>query len=135
VPLADNAFLLPSFGAAFVLLWFGLFVVGFGGFMLAVAALISIATTPVERFGPWWDNTRQVWLIGTAVSFVVPFGNLVAGFCWFTTGRRGLRDHGVAGRPFWAAAPRPAPPVAPVPPATWPPPAGPGAWPPPPPAS
>src|SRR3954451_3245970 len=108
--LADATFLAPAGLGLFFVFWAGLMLVGFGGFVLAVAALINVATTPIERFGPWWDNTRQAWLIGIAVSFVVPVGTIVAGITWFTTGRRGLRDHGVAGRPFWAGAPRPAPP-------------------------
>jgi hypothetical protein len=128
---ADSNFLVPGGFAAFFVIWFVLVLVGFGGLVLGVAALINVATTPIERFGPWWDNTRQVWLIGIAVSFVLPLGPVIAGFVWFTTGRRGLRDSGVAGRPFWAGAPKPPPPPPPpgwgAPPPAWnaPPPAGP----------
>jgi hypothetical protein len=126
---ADSNFLVPGGFAAFFVLWLVLVLVGFGGFVVGVIALINVATTPVERFGPWWDNTRQVWILGLAVAFVVPLGPLVAGISWFTTGRRGLHHGGVAGRPFWAGAPKPPPPAPPA----WGAPA-PGAWPPPPPA-
>src|SRR3954453_18622612 len=78
VTVADAAFLAPSFGIVFVLFWAGLMLLGFGGFVLGVVALINVATTPIERFGPWWDNTRQVWLVGLAVAFVVPAGTIVA---------------------------------------------------------
>ena len=104
-----------GFGA-FMTLWFVFMLVGFGGFLLGIAALIDVARTPVERFGPWWDNTRQAWLVGIAVSFVVPFGAIVAGIIWFATGRSGMRTTGVAGRPFWAGAPKPPPPPWPPPP-------------------
>jgi hypothetical protein len=86
---------------------------GIAGLVLGVSALISVAGTPTEAFGPWWDNTRQLWLIGIAVAFVVPFGTLIAGIMWFSSGRAPLRaGHGFAGRPFWAGPPKP-PPVAP----------------------
>jgi hypothetical protein len=45
---------------------------------------------------------------------VVPFGTLITGIMWFTTGRAPLRaGHGVAGRPFWAGLPKPPPVMAP----------------------
>ena len=113
--LAGPMLLVPEAGT-FMFLWFGFMLVGFGGFVLGLVALIDVARTPIERFGPWWDNTRQAWLIGLAVSFVVPFGAIVAGIIWFATGRSAMRATGVAGRPFWAGAPKPPPPPWPPPP-------------------
>ncbi|HET7531372.1 MAG TPA: hypothetical protein VFJ98_10475 [Mycobacteriales bacterium] len=133
---ADSSFLVPGAGfGLFFLFWLGLFVVGFGGFIVGVIALIDVAQTPAERFGPWWDNMRQQWLIGIAVSFVLPLGPLIVGILWFNNGRRGLRTTGLAGRPFWAAPPKPPPPWGPTPPG-WapgpPPPPPPPGWGPPP---
>jgi hypothetical protein len=114
----------------FALLWLGFVLLGVGGYALGIAALISIARAPVEAFGPWWDNTRQAWVLGVALSFLVPLGPIIAGLLWFTTGKNALRYGPFFGRPFWAGAPKPVPPPywpAPAPP--WPPP-----QPPPPPA-
>ena len=113
----------PMFGV-FALFWFAALVFGLGGYIVGIAALVSVAQSPVERFGPWWDNTRQTWIIGIAVSFLLPFGPIITGLMWFTTGKRGLHYGPFYGRPFWAGAPRPAPP-----PPYW----QPGAPPPPPP--
>jgi hypothetical protein len=116
--VADPAFLVPSAGLGlFMLFWLGLVAVSLGGFVLGIVALIDVAQTPVDRFGPWWDNTRQTWIIGIAVSFLIPAGSLVAGILWFSGGRRGLRRFGLAGRPFWAGPPKPPPPWGPTPPA------------------
>ena len=90
--LADAAFLMPSAGfGLFMLFWLGFFAVSLGGLIVGIVALIDVAQTPVDRFGPWWDNTRQTWIIGIAVSFVVPAGPLIAGILWFSGGRRGVR--------------------------------------------
>jgi hypothetical protein len=107
----------PVFSAFF--LFFGLiWLAAFGGLVLGISALISVARTPTEAFGPWWDNTRQLWLIGIAVGFVIPFGMLIAGIMWFSSGRAPLRaGHGYAGRPFWAGPPKPQPTL---PPPGWP---------------
>jgi hypothetical protein len=95
------------FGFAFVLF----FALGLAPVVIGIAALIGVGTTPADAFGPWWDNTRQSWLIGIAVSFLVPFGPLVSGLFWFTTGRAPLRAGArQAGRPPWSGPPRPAPP-------------------------
>jgi len=107
---AAGLFVAEGFTAVFIAIWLALIVIGFGGLAVGVAALIDVARTPTERFGPWWDNTRQAWLIGIAVSFVVPFGPIISGIVWFTGGRSGLRTTGVAGRPFWGGAPKPPPP-------------------------
>ena len=118
---ADGLFIAGGF-SAFIVIWLVLAAVGFGGFVLGVIALIDVARTPLERFGPWWDNTRQVWLIGIAVSFALPFGPFITGIVWFASGRSGFHTTGVAGRPFWAGAPKPPPAWPPY----WaPPPAGP----------
>lgn len=110
-------FAVPAFGAFFI--FFGLiWLAGVGGFILGICALVSVGRTPTEWFGPWWDNTKQTWMIGIAVGFVVPFGTLVAGYLWFHSGRAPLRaGYGVAGRPFWAGPPKPVPPP---PPPGWP---------------
>jgi hypothetical protein len=94
----------------FALFWFAALVFGLGGYILGIVAIVSVAQAPVEAFGPWWDNTRQTWIIGIAVSFLLPFGPFVTGLMWFTTGKRGLHYGPFYGRPFWAGAPRPAPP-------------------------
>ena len=98
---------LPIAFSAFFVGMMLLFVVTYGA---GLAALISIARTPSELFGPWWDNTKQSWVLGIAVSFFVPFGSLIAGIMWFSTGKGPLR-HGsqLAGRPFWVGPPKPPP--------------------------
>lgn len=105
-----------GFFAVFGVIW----LIGIAGLIYGVAALVSVAQTPSEYFGPWWDNTKQLWLIGIAVGFVVPFGTLIAGIHWFNSGKAPLRaGQGVAGRPFWAGPPKPQPPApayAPPPP-------------------
>jgi hypothetical protein len=110
-------FALPAFGLFFgviALLWLA----GFGGLIIGISALISVARTPTEAFGPWWDNTRQMWLIGIAVSFVIPVGSLITGIMWFSSGRGPLRaGYGYAGRPFWSGPPKPPPSL---PPPGWP---------------
>jgi hypothetical protein len=80
-----------------------------GSLVIGVAAVISVATTPTERFGPWWDNTKQLWIIGLVVGYVIPFGTLIAGIAWFAGGRSGIATTGTAGRPFWAGPARPYP--------------------------
>jgi hypothetical protein len=106
-------FAVPAFGLFFGFIM-AIWLVGFGALILAIAALISVAKTPTEFFGPWWDNTKQTWIIGIAVSFVIPFGTLIAGIMWFNSGRAPLRaGQGVAGRPFWAGPPKPPPAMAP----------------------
>jgi hypothetical protein len=99
----------PVFSVFF--LFFGLiWLAAIGGLVVGISALISVARTPTEMFGPWWDNTRQLWLVGIAVGFVVPFGTLIAGIMWFSSGRAPLRaGRGYAGRPFWASPPKPQP--------------------------
>jgi hypothetical protein len=96
-----------------------------GGLVIGVAAVISVATTPSERFGPWWDNTKQMWLIGLVVGYLIPFGTIIAGITWFVGGRRGLSLTGTAGRPFWAGPPKPAPIAGP---SGYAPPPPPGVW-------
>jgi hypothetical protein len=111
-------------GLLFFLFFGFVFLTAIGGLVIGVAAIINVATTPAERFGPWWDNTKQMWLIGIAVGYVIPLGTIIAGIAWFTGGRRGLSTYGVAGRPFWAGPPKPAPIAGPPgygppPPSTW----------------
>jgi hypothetical protein len=105
--------LVPGFSAFFIffaLIWLA----SIAGFVIGIAALISVSKLPSEAFGPWWDNIKQTWLIGIAVGFVVPFGTLITGILWFNSGRTTLRTVGVAGRPFWAGPPKP-PPLQPPP--------------------
>jgi hypothetical protein len=115
--------------AFFMVVWGGLMLATFGGLALAVAALVSAANLPGEAFGPWWDNAKTPWILGIAVSYMIPFGTLVAGIYWFRTGRRGYRETGTVPRPFWLGPPKPYPPM-PMAPYPGPPPAPP----PPPPA-
>jgi hypothetical protein len=110
-------------GLLFFLFFGFIMLTAVGGLLIGVAAIISVATTPAEAFGPWWDNTKQIWILGLVLGYLIPFGTIVAGIAWFTGGRRGLA-HGVAGRPFWSGPPRPAPIAgppgyAPPPPGTW----------------
>ena len=96
----------------FFLVWSALMLVTVGGVIMGISALVSVARLPPEVFGPWWDNTKSVWLLGIAVSFILPFGALVAGAVWFQSGKRTLHQTGTAGRPFWTGPRRP-------PPASW----------------
>jgi hypothetical protein len=102
-------FLFPAFGLVFVV-FAVLWLAAIGGFFLGIAALISVARMPQEAFGPWWDNTRQTWLVGIAIGFVIPCGTLIAGIMWFSSGKAPLRaGQPYAGRPFWAGPPKPPP--------------------------
>jgi hypothetical protein len=104
----DNAgFVFPIFFVAvFACIW----VVAIATVGVGVAALISLARQPATAFGPWWDNTKSSWLIGVAVSFVVPFGSLITGISWFRSGKAPLnKGSGMAGRPFWIGPPKPVP--------------------------
>jgi hypothetical protein len=115
-----------AFGIVFFVLFFvvwGAFMLAMlGGLVLGIAALISAAQLPAEAFGPWWDNQKTPWLLGLAISYLVPFGMLVCGYYWFRTGKRGYRETGLVGRPFWSGPPKPPPqpyyvgPPAPPPP-------------------
>jgi hypothetical protein len=102
---SDGGFPDVFFGV-FLLLWFVVLL----SYAVGIAALISVARLPTEAFGPWWDNTKQSWVIGLVVAFLLPCGTVVAGISWFVTGkgalRRGLR---VVGRPFWAGPIKPVP--------------------------
>jgi hypothetical protein len=91
--------------------FFGAIWLVFGAMYIAgIAALVSIARQPTDAFGPWWDNTKQVWIIGTAVAFFIPFGPLIAGISWFSGGKAPLRRGAPpAGRPFWSGPPKPPP--------------------------
>lgn len=113
---------------AFSLFFVGILLVSFVMYGFGIAALISIARKPAEAFGPWWDNTKQIWIIGIAVSFLVPLGSLISGIMWFTAGNGPLR-HGLptAGRPFWSGPPKPPPYTYPPPPGS---PPGPPPYPP-----
>jgi hypothetical protein len=106
-----------GFGIAFSAFFVGMFVLFAVVYGVGIAALISIARTPDELFGPWWDNTKQIWILGIAVSFFVPLGSVISGIMWFTNGKGPLR-HGshIAGRPFWAGPPKPPPYIYPPPP-------------------
>jgi len=96
----------------FFAVWATLMLATVGGLIVGISALVSVLRLPPEAFGPWWDNTKSAWLLGIAVSFVIPFGLLVTGWIWFRSGKRTLVATGVAGRPFWIGPSRP-------PPASW----------------
>lgn len=90
----------------FALIW-GLIIVSYG---VGIAALISVARTPDAAFGPWWDNTKQTWVIGLVVAFLLPLGTVVAGVAWFAAGKGQLRRGGrLVGRPFWSGPAKPPP--------------------------
>jgi hypothetical protein len=97
------------FGGFFALFFF-IWVVAFASYGMGIAALISIARQPDDAFGPWWDNTKQSWIVGVVISFLLPFGTLVSGIAWFTAGK-GPRRQGqyLLGRPFWSGPPKPMP--------------------------
>jgi hypothetical protein len=99
-----------AFPVAFFFLFGAIWLVFGAMYIAGIAALISIARQPTEAFGPWWDNTKQTWIIGTAVAFFVPFGPLIAGISWFSGGKAPLRRGAPqAGRPFWSGPPKPPP--------------------------
>lgn len=110
--------------AGFFVFFAAIWLIAIATYVVGIAALISIARHPSEAFGPWWDNTRSTWLIGIAVSFILPFGALVTGIAWFKSGVAPLRQiRGPAGRPFWAGPAKPYPPYPPYgPPVGYPPP-------------
>ena len=93
----------------FFVVW-GTFMLGMvGGLVVGLSALVSSARVPAEAFGPWWDNTKTAWLLGIAVSFMIPFGMLVSGIYWFRSGRRSFRATGAVARAFWIGPPKPPP--------------------------
>jgi hypothetical protein len=98
-----------AFPVAFFVFVGAIWVVFAAFYIVGIAGLISIARQPNEAFGPWWDNTKQTWVIGSAIAFFVPFGPLVAGICWFTGGKGPIRRGQQAGRPFWSGPPKPPP--------------------------
>jgi hypothetical protein len=98
--------------ALFFVIWGTLMLATVGGLIVGISALVSVARLPAEAFGPWWDNTKSAWMLGIAVSFILPFGALVAGVVWFQSGKRQLLQTGTARRPFWTGPSRP-------PPASW----------------
>jgi hypothetical protein len=112
-----------GFGALFVV-WAIVMAASIGGMICAIAALVSISQLHADAFGPWWDNTKTTWMVGLAVSFLVPFGAVVAGVYWFWKGKEPLSATGMVARPFWAGPPKPMP--------VWPPP---GSYPYPPPGA
>lgn len=103
------------FPVVFLLIWGTFMLAMLGGMALVACALISAARIQPEAFGPWWDNTKTAWILGLALSFVVPFGTLVTGIYWFRTGRPAYRRSGAVCRPFWTGPPKPPPPYQPPP--------------------
>jgi hypothetical protein len=124
-----------AFPIVFFIFFGAMWVFIFATYAVGIAALISVARKPAEAFGPWWDNTKQIWVIGLAIAFFVPFGSIVAGIHWFKSGKGPLNAGAPqAGRPFWSGSPKPPPyppygypppPYGPPPPFSPPPPAGP----------
>jgi hypothetical protein len=120
----------PAFPIVFFVFFGAMWLVLFATYTVGIAALISVARKPAAAFGPWWDNTKQTWVIGLAIAFFVPFGSIVAGIHWFKSGKGPLNAGAPqAGRPFWSGSPKPPP----YPPYGYPPPPPPGYPPPPPP--
>jgi hypothetical protein len=117
-----------GFGALFAV-WAVVMATSIGGMICAIAALVSISRMHPDAFGPWWDNTKTTWMVGLAVSFLVPFGAVVVGVYWFWKGKEPLPATGMVARPFWAGPPKPMP-MPMYPPGSYPPPGG--AYPPPP---
>lgn len=93
----------------FFAVWSLMALASVGGMICAVAALISVGRTDANAFGPWWDNTKNAWLLGLAVSFAIPMGTLIGGVYWFWKGRPPIATTGQALRPFWIGPPKPAP--------------------------
>jgi hypothetical protein len=100
-----------AFGIFFFLVWGAFMLAAFGGMALALGALVSAARLPAEAFGPWWDNTKTIWLVGIAVGFLLPCGSVVSGAYWFFSGHQSYRRTGLVSRPFWSGPPKPPPPV------------------------
>jgi len=73
-------------------------------------ALVDISGTRDDVFGPPWDNTKQDWMLGLAIAFLIPMGHLIAPILWWTQVRGPKLRGEPPGRPFWASAPRPPPP-------------------------
>ena len=110
--------LLPgAFGLFFVLVLL-LAVVPFGFW---IYALVDAARAPEPAFGPPWDNVKNAWLLGLAVSAVIPAGVLVTTVLWFVQARRALREGAPVPRPFWAPRSVSYPPPGYVPPPVAPP--------------
>lgn len=101
------------FVSGFMIIWALLFFGSIGGLIAGVLALISVAQTPTPAFGPWWDNTKNAWLLGIGISYLIPFGLWFTAIYWFRTGKRGLDRDGLVGRPFWSGPIKPYPPPAP----------------------
>ena len=103
--MSDTGFPVVFF-ALFSLLWLLVLL----SYAVGIAALISVARTADAAFGPWWDNTKQIWVIGLVVAFLIPAGALVTGVAWFVAGKGPLRRGGrLVGRPFWSGPAKPAP--------------------------
>jgi hypothetical protein len=67
------------FGFAEILaLWLVLIVI-FGLLPLAwwIYCLVEVSRAPEPAFGPPWDNGKQAWLMGLALSMLIPFASLV----------------------------------------------------------
>ncbi len=97
--------------AAVILLMVFVFVFALVLLPLAVHiwALVDLSQTRDEVFGPPWDNTKQDWITGLAIAFMIPMGHIVAPILWWTQ-VRGPKQRGERpGRPFWSSAPRPPP--------------------------
>ena len=99
-----------AFTIFFVIAYALFFLIMFGGMLAAVLALVSAARLPAEAFGPWWDNTKTMWLVGIGAGFLIPCGAAFTGVYWFFSGRKALRRTGQVSRPFWAGPPKPPPP-------------------------
>lgn len=78
-------------------------------FAFWIFALVDVARAPDAAFGPPGDNGKTMWILGLALSALIPAGALVTTVLWWVQGRGPLRAGRPVPRPFWA--PRPTVPV------------------------
>jgi hypothetical protein len=106
------------FGGAFAGFFLLIMALTFVPLVFCIYALVEAVRAPEQAYGPPWDNSKNAWVLGLALSFVIPFGTIVGPILWWMNGHKALRARTVVPRPFWAPAPRyyPPPPGAQMPP-------------------
>ncbi|HVF04328.1 MAG TPA: hypothetical protein VNA20_05780 [Frankiaceae bacterium] len=97
-------------GFEFVGLFFLIFLLSVVPLAFWIYSLVEVSRAPDAAFGPPWDNAKNMWLIGLAVSVVLPAGAIVTTVLWWTQGHGALRAGRPVPRPFWAPKPAYAPP-------------------------
>lgn len=93
------------FGGFFLFTMLFVFALTIVPFAFAIYSLIEISRTPVEAFGPPWDNGKNAWTLGLALSFLLPVGAIVTSVLWWTQGHVALRAGRPVPRPFWSPSP------------------------------